>query len=83
MLIPSNVIVNVHRLKRKNGDPATLILLELKNGSEEQHAKRYGIKSENNVHNVRLYLNKEKLVIRCFNCNNFGHLSNSCKNKGN
>ena len=68
-------------LKRKNGEPTILILFKLKNESEGQYTKRYGIKSENNVKNVRVYLNKEKLIIRCFNCNKFGDLTNSCKNK--
>ena len=26
------------------------------------------------------YVNKEKLIKRCFKCNTFGHLSNSCEN---
>ena len=30
---------NVHRLKKKNGDPTTQILSKLKNEIEEQHTK--------------------------------------------
>ena len=71
---------NIHRLVRKNGNPTTLILFKLKNEGEEQRAKRYGIKIDNEVKNIREYVNKEKLIIRCFKCNKFGHLSNSCKN---
>ena len=71
---------NVHRLKRKNGNPTTLVLFKLKNQGEEQHAKRYGIKIDNKVKNVREYVNKDKLVIRCFKCNKYGHLSNTCRN---
>ena len=71
---------NIHRLVRKNGNPTTLILFKLKNEGEEQHAKRYGIKIDNKIKNIREYVNKEKLIIRCFKCNKFGHLSNSCKN---
>ena len=37
---------NVHRLKRKSGNPTTLVLFKLKNEGEEQHAKRYRIKTQ-------------------------------------
>ena len=69
---------NIHWLVRKNGNPTTLVLLKLKNEGEEQHAKIYGIKIDNKIRNTREYVNKEKL--RCFKCNKFAHLSNSCKN---
>ena len=71
---------NIHRLVRKNGKLTTLVLVKLKNEGEEQYAKRYGIKIDNKIKNIREYVNKEKLIIRCFKCNKFGHLSNSCKN---
>ena len=71
---------NIHRLIRKNRNPATLVLFKLKNEGEEQHTKRYGIKMVNKIKNIREYVNKEKLIIRCFKCSKFGHLSNSCKN---
>ena len=71
---------NIHRLARKNGDPTTLVLFKLKTEGEEQHAKRFGIKIDNKIKYIREYVNKEKLIIRCFKCNKFGHLSNSCKN---
>ena len=32
---------NIHRLARKNENPATLVLFKLKNEGEEQHAKRW------------------------------------------
>ena len=70
---------NIHRLVRKNGNPTTLVLFKLKNEGKEQHAKKYGIKIDNKGKNIREYVNKEKLI-RCFKCNKFGHLSNSCKN---
>ena len=57
-----------------------MVLFQLKNESEEQHAKRFGIKIDNKIKNIREYVNKEKLIIRWFKCNKFGHLSNSCKN---
>ena len=72
---------NVHRLKRTNGNPTTLVLFKLKNESEEQYTKRYGIKIDNKVNNIKEYVNTEKLIIRYFKCNNkFGHLSNTCRN---
>ena len=71
---------NVHRLARKNGNLTTSVLFELKNEGEEQHAKRFGIKIDNKIKNIREYVNKEKLIIRCFNYSKFGHLSDSCKN---
>ena len=46
----------------------------------KQHAKRYGIKIDNKIKNIREHINKEKLTIRCFKCNKFGHLSTSYKN---
>ena len=70
---------NIHRLARKNGDRTTLVLFKLKNEGEEQHAKRCRIKIDDKIKNIREYVNKEKLIIRCFKCNKFGHLSNSCK----
>ena len=76
-----NIIINcglhpekVHRLVRKNGNPPTLVLFKLKN-----KAKRYGIKIDNRVKNIRGYVNKNKLIIKCLECRRFGHLSNSCK----
>ena len=57
-----------------------MVLFKLKNKSEEQHAKRFGIKIDNQVKNIRDYVNKEKLILRCFKCNKFGHLSSSCRN---
>ena len=71
---------NIRRLAIKNGDPTTVVLFKLKNEGEEQHAKRFGIKIDNKIKYMREYVNKEKLIIRCFKCNKFGHLSNSCKN---
>ena len=71
---------NIRRLVIKNGDPTTVVLFKLKNEGEEQHAKRFGIKTDNKIKYMREYVNKEKLIIRCFKCNKFGHLSNSCKN---
>lgn len=71
---------NVQRSKRKNEDPTTMILFKLKNEREEQHAKRYGTEIENSIKTVRVYVNKEKLIIECFNNNKFGNLSNACKN---
>ena len=71
---------NVHRLVRKNENPTTLVLFKFKNEGEEQHAKRYGIKIDNKVKNIREYVNKEILIIRCFKCNRSRHLSNSWKN---
>ena len=71
---------NVHRLKGKNGNSTTLVLFKLKNESEEQHAKMYGIKTENKAKNIREYVNKEELLIRCLKCNKFAHLSNSFRN---
>ena len=40
---------NVHWLKGKSANPTTLVLFNLKNGSEEQHDKTYGIKIDNKV----------------------------------
>ena len=71
---------NIRRLVIKNGDPTTVVLFKLKNEGEEQHAKRFGIKTDNKIKYMREYVNKEKLIIRCFKCIKFGHLSNSCKN---
>ena len=81
-------IQKTYRLVRKNGNPTTFILFKLKNEGEEQHAlelnnTRFGIKIDNKIKNIREYVNKEKLIIRCFKCNKFGHLSNSCKNNNN
>ena len=71
---------NIHRLARKNGDSTTLVLFKLKTECEEQHAKRFGIKIDNKIKYIRKYVNKEKLMVRCFKCNKFGNLSNLCKN---
>ena len=71
---------NIHRFVRKNGNPKTLVLFKFKNEGEEQHAKRYGIKIDNKIKKLREYVNKEELIIKCFKCNKFGYLSNSCKN---
>ena len=56
-------------------------MFKLKNEGEEQHANRFGIKIDNKIKYIREYVSKEQLIIRCFKCNKFGHLSNSCKNK--
>ena len=61
---------NIHRLVRKNGNPTILVLFKLKNEGEEQHEKRYGIQIDNKIKNIREYVNKGKLIIRCFKCNN-------------
>ena len=52
---------NVHRLKRKYGNPTTLVLFKLKNEGEEQHVKSFGIKIDNKIKNIREYVNKEKI----------------------
>ena len=44
---------DIHRLKRKNENPTTLVLFKLKNESKEQHAKRFEIKINNQVKNIR------------------------------
>ena len=56
-------------LKEKNEDPTTLVLFKLKNEGEEQHTKRFGIKTDNKIKYLREYVNKEKLI-RSFKCNN-------------
>ena len=71
---------NIHRFVRKNGNPKILVLFKFKNEGEEQHAKRYGIKIDNKIKKLREYVNKEELIIKCFKCNKFGYLSNSCEN---
>ena len=44
---------NLHRLVKKNGNPTILVLFKLKNEGKEQHAKRYGIKIDNKIKNIR------------------------------
>ena len=79
------IICGIHpeiipKLVRKNRDPTTQVLFTLKSEGEEQNAKRFGTKSDNNIKYITEYVNKEKLIKRCFKCNTFGHLSNSCEN---
>ena len=55
---------NVHRLKRKYGNPTTLVFFKLKNEGEEQHVKIFGIKIDNKIKNITEYVNKEKIITR-------------------
>ena len=60
----------------------TLIMFELVNLEDKSKLLKNGISINNLNKAVRDYINREKLIYKCYTCNKIGHLTKKLQIKG-
>ena len=74
-------IKNLKRCTRADGTAMTLIMFELVNFENRSELLKNGISINNQNKAVRDYINREKLIYKCYTCNKIGYLTKNCKLK--
>ena len=74
-------IKNLKRCTRADGTAMALIIFELVIIEEKSKLLKNGISVKNQNKAVSDYINREKLIYKCYTCNKIGHLSKNCKLK--
>ena len=72
---------NLNRCPRADGTAMTLIMFELVSLEDNSKLLKNEISINNQNKAVRDYINREKLIYKCFTCNKIGHLTKNCKLK--
>ena len=70
---------NLRRLEKRNGEPNTVMIFSLNDDSNIKELLRDGIIIHGSRKQVREYIDRKKLLTRCYNCNKFGHTTKQCK----
>ena len=74
-------IKNLKRYTRADGTAMTLVMFELVSLEDKSKLLKNRISIDNQNKAVRDYINREKLIYKCFTCNKIGHLTKNCKLK--
>ena len=74
-------IKNLKRCTRADGTAMTLVMFDLLSLEDKSELLKNGILINNQVKAVRDYINREKLIYKCFTCNKIGYLTKNCKLK--
>ena len=74
-------IKNLKRCTRADGRAMTLIMFKLVNFEDRSELLKNEISVDNQNKTVRDYINREKLIYKCYVCNKIGHLTKNCKFK--
>ena len=59
----------------------TIVIFKLTDPNFEERILRDGILINKQKKMIRKYIDKKKLVIRCFRCNKLNHTTNNCKER--
>ena len=72
-------IKNLKRYTKANGSAVTLVTFSLVNSSDSPELLKKGLVINNQRKAVRDYINRERLIYKCYTCNKIGHLTKNCK----
>ena len=72
---------NLKRELKNNKEPKTIFTFSLTHDSNIYKILKFGIAIKGVKKYVREFVDRSKLIIRCFNCNKLGHTAKTCKNK--
>ena len=72
---------NLKRELKNNKEPKTIFTFSLTHDSNIYEILKFGIAIKGVKKDVREFVDRSKMVIRCFNCNKLGHTAKTCKNK--
>ena len=74
-------IKNLKRCTKADGSAMTLVTFSLVNSSDRPELLKNGLTINNQKKAVRDYINRERLIYKCYTCNKIGHLTKNCKQK--
>ena len=74
-------IKNLKRYTRADGTAMTLVMFDLLSLEDKSVFLKNGILFNNQVKAVRDYINREKLIYKCFTYNKIGYLTKNCELK--
>ena len=74
-------IKNLKRCTKADGSAMTLVTFSLVNSSDRPELLKNGLTNNNQKKAVRDYINRERLIYKCYTCNKIGHLTKNCKQK--
>ena len=74
-------IKNLKSCTKADGSAMTLVTFSLVNSSDMPELLKNGLVINNQKRAVRDYINRERLIYKCYTCNKISHLTKNCKQK--
>ena len=72
---------NIKTCNEADGSPMTLIAFAVLDSSDRDELLKSGLVIKDQRNTVRDYINRDRLIHKCFTCNKIGHLTKNCKTK--